>query len=235
MVGSMLGLAPFILAFTFWIAATHFDAARQAKLNEANGIRAAYLRADLLPEPQRAEIGDLLREYVDVRLEAIRSWNIKQAISRSEELHSRLRSQAVAAREKTSSPIFAGYFIQPLTALATASIGCHAGLTGASRPLVVAAFVLIISAVMLSIADIDSPRRVALGVSQQVLVDLRRAMSEPYHCSAWEFANPPRLNVNERGASGVAFCALCGFLGSVVAFHHRKYFWKGLLEECQFD
>jgi hypothetical protein len=209
MVGSMLGPAPFILAFTFWIAATHFDTARQSKLNEANGSRAAYLRADLLPEPHRAEIRDLLREYVDVRLEAIRSWNIEQAISLSEELHSQVWSQAVAAREKTSSPIFAGHFIQSLnevvalharrvtvglefripnhiwyvlyaiTTLAAASLGCHAGLTGASRPLVVTAFVMIISAVMILIADIDGPRRVAFRVSQQVLVDLRRAMSKP--------------------------------------------------------
>jgi len=125
------------------------------------------------------------------------------------ELHSQVWSQAVAAREKTSSPIFAGHFIQSLnevvapharrvtvglefripnhiwyvlyaiTTLAAASIGCHAGLTGASRPLVVTAFVLIISAVMLLIVDIDCPRRVAFRVSQQVLVDLRRAMSEP--------------------------------------------------------
>jgi hypothetical protein len=30
---------------------THFDTVRQAKLNEANSIRTAYLRADLLPDP----------------------------------------------------------------------------------------------------------------------------------------------------------------------------------------
>ena len=148
-------------------------------------------------------------EYVDVRLEAIQSGNLEQAISRSEELHHRLWSQAVAAREKTSSPIFAGYFIQSLnevialharrvrvalefripgaiwyvlyaiTTLAAASIGCHAGLTGASRPLVVTVFVLIISVVMLLIVDLDHPRRGALRVSQQVLVDLRRTMSSP--------------------------------------------------------
>jgi hypothetical protein len=209
MVGSRLGLAPFILAFTFWIAATHFDATRQAKLNEANGSRAAYLRADLLLKTHRAEVRNFLREYVDVRLEAMRSGNIEQAISRSEKLHSQLWSQAVAAREKVSSPIFAGHFIQSLnevialhvrrvmvglefripnhiwyvlyaiTALAAASVGCHAGLTGASRPLVVTAFVLIISAVMLLIADLDHPRKGALRLSQQVLVDLRRTMDGP--------------------------------------------------------
>jgi len=209
MVGTMLGLLTFILAFTFWLAATHFDGARQALLNEANAIRTAYLRADLLPEPQRAEIRDLLREYVDVRLEGARSGKIQQAIARSEELHSQLWSQAVAAGEKSSSPYFTGYFIQSLNdlialhtrrltvgrefsiplpiwimlyvimPLAVASIGCHAGLTETGRPLVAVAFVLIISVVMTLIADLDNPRKGWLRVSQQALVDLRRTMGAP--------------------------------------------------------
>ena len=209
MVPPCFGLLTFILAFTFWIAASHFDAVRQAKLNEANPIRTAYLRADLFPEPNRTEIRNLLREYVDIRVEVIRSGNLEQAISRSEELQNRLWSQAVSAREKSSSPVFAGYFIQALnevialhtrrltvglgfripnaiwyalyviTALAMASIGCHAGLSGASRPLVVTSFVLIVSMVMILIADLDSPRRGVLRVSQQVLVDLRRTMNVP--------------------------------------------------------
>jgi hypothetical protein len=113
-VGAMLGLVTFILAVTFWIATAHFDATRQSLLNQVNAIRTAYLRADLLPEPHRAEIRNLLREYVDIRLEAVRSGNIKPAIARSEELHGMLWSHAVAARENVSSPIYAGYFIQSL-------------------------------------------------------------------------------------------------------------------------
>src|SRR5215471_3160467 len=66
MVASMTGLMTFMLAFMFWIAASHFDGVRQAKLNEANAIGTVYLRADLLPEPQRTEIRNLLRKYVDI-------------------------------------------------------------------------------------------------------------------------------------------------------------------------
>jgi hypothetical protein len=114
MVRSMVGLMAFTLAVTFWIAATHFDSARQSGLNDVNAIRAAYLRADLLPEPYRTEIRNTLREYVDVRLEGARSGNIEQSISRSEEVQSRLWSQAIAAREKTKNPIFDGYINQSL-------------------------------------------------------------------------------------------------------------------------
>jgi hypothetical protein len=209
MVRSMLSLVAFTLAVTFWIAATHFDGARQSGLNDVNAIRAAYLRADLLPEPHRAEIRDLLREYVDVRLNGLRSGNVEQAIARSEELQRRLWSLGAAASEKTKNPIFDSYLNQSLNeviaihakrvaiynefnipamvwvalyvimALAMASVGCHVGLTCVSRPPVVPAFVLIFSVVMVLIADLDHPRDGAFRLSDRALVDLRNMMNAP--------------------------------------------------------
>lgn len=207
MVASMLSLLTFILAFTFWIAASHFDAARETLLREAKTIRTAYLRADLLPNPQRTEIRNLLREYVDVRLEGVQTGKIRPAILRSEELHSQLWSQMVAAKEKTSSPILAGYFIQSLNevislhtkrvivglefripntiwlmifiiaVLALTAIGYHGGLTKARRPLVVLVFALIFSVAIILIADLDRPQGGLLKVSQQALIDLQSAMN----------------------------------------------------------
>lgn len=204
----MLGLVAFILAFTFWIAASHFDATRQAILNDANAIKMTYLRADLLPEPYRGEIRDLLRDYVDIRLESMRTGMYDQAIPQLEEIHGRLWSQAIAASEKVSSPFFAAHFIQSLNemislhtrriivrrefripsaiwvvlyvivTLAAASVGCHAGLTGTRRPLVAIAWALIFSVVILLVADLDNPRRGALKVGRQVLEDFRRAMGD---------------------------------------------------------
>ena len=209
LVGGMLGLEAFMLAFTFGGAATHFDARRQALLNEANAIRTAYLRADLLPEPHRAEIRNLLREYVDVRLEGIRSGKIEEAIARSEELHGELWLQAGASKEKATSPAFAVQFIQSLneiialhtkrvitgmefripdilwivlyliTALAAASIGYHSGLSGRSRPLVVLGFILAFSSVIFLIEDLDRPGHGLLEVSQQAMVDLQKKMNAP--------------------------------------------------------
>jgi len=196
-----------MLAFTFGGAASHFDARRQALLDEANAIGTGYLRADMLPEPHRTEIRNLLREYVDVRLEGVRSEKIEQKIARSEELHGRLWLQAAASREKTPSPAFAVQFIQSLneiialhtrrvitglefripniiwivlygiTALTAASIGYHSGLTGRSRPPVVPAFILAFSAVILLIADLDRPLYGILEVSQRALADLQRTMN----------------------------------------------------------
>ena len=69
-VGAMLGLLAFLLAFTFGMSASRFDARRQLVLQEANAIGTAYLRADMLPEPQRSEIRNQLREYATLRVAA---------------------------------------------------------------------------------------------------------------------------------------------------------------------
>jgi hypothetical protein len=209
MVGAMIALMSFTLAVTFWIAATHFDGSRQARLNDINAIRAAYLHSDLLPEPYRAQIRALLREYVDVRVEGVISGNLEKAIPRSEEIQSLLWSRAMAGKEKTLNPVFDNFLTRSLTdvsthhakrvavyrefniptlvwgalyaitALAMASIGCYAGLTSARRPPVVPAFVLIFSVVMILIADLDSPQSGAFRVSHKALFDLQHTMNAP--------------------------------------------------------
>ena len=120
MVGGMLGLLTFVLAFTFWIAATHFEAVdNPSSVRRRDQDRLSG--ADLLPENESTEIRNLLREYVDIRLEAYQSGNFEPLFQRSRDLHIRLWSEAIAAREKTSSPIYAGYFIQSLNDV----IGLH--------------------------------------------------------------------------------------------------------------
>src|SRR5438045_2424754 len=47
-VAATLGLLAFVLAFTFGLAATRFDARRQVVVKEANAIGTAYLRAGML-------------------------------------------------------------------------------------------------------------------------------------------------------------------------------------------
>src|SRR4030095_4110003 len=94
-VGATLGLLAFMLAFTFGLAGSRFEDRRQILLSEANAIGTTYLRAAMLPEPMRTEAQNLLREYVDLRLEAVQQpGKLQQAIARSEELHNQLWSLA---------------------------------------------------------------------------------------------------------------------------------------------
>lgn len=100
MVGVALGLLAFMLAFTFGLAGTRFEARRQLVQTEANAISTTYLRADLLPEPMHTDAQSLLREYVDARLAGTSSDKLLESISKSEEVQRRLWSQAVLALQK---------------------------------------------------------------------------------------------------------------------------------------
>ena len=99
MVAATLALLAFLLAFTFGLAASRFDVRKGLVIEEANAIGTTSLRAGLLPEPHRSDVRRLLREYVDVRLEAVQPGKLSRSIGRSEELHARLWAHAVAVGE----------------------------------------------------------------------------------------------------------------------------------------
>ena len=108
MVGSTLGLLAFVLAFTFGMAASRYDARQQLVLEEAITINSADLSARLLPEPHRSEVRALLGEYVDVRLKgALVPGELPRAISRSVELLDELWSRAAALEDEASTMPFA--------------------------------------------------------------------------------------------------------------------------------
>lgn len=71
--GVILGLAAFMLAFSFSIVADRYSTRKDLVRQEANAIGTAYLRTDVLPEADRLKSRELLRLYVDNRLEAARS------------------------------------------------------------------------------------------------------------------------------------------------------------------
>jgi len=67
-VSAALGLLALLIGFTFSLAVDRFDARRFLVLEEANAIGATYLRAQLLDEPHRARMTDLLIRYLDNRI-----------------------------------------------------------------------------------------------------------------------------------------------------------------------
>lgn len=115
---AMLGLMALMLAFTFSMALSRFESRRDAVLNEANAIGTTALRARLLPEPQRSETLKLLREYVQIRLEIVRSATSlaerTPAVNRSNALQEALWQQAKAMAAIDKGPVPTGLFIQSL-------------------------------------------------------------------------------------------------------------------------
>jgi hypothetical protein len=207
-VAATLGLLGFILAFTFGLAASRFDARRQIVVDDANAIGTTYLRAGLLPEDRGVKIRKLLREYVDARLEAAVSGNTDQMLRRSDELQRALWNEAEAVGRAYPNSIVVGLFIQALndmidihskrilvtvrgripgmlwgalylvTILTMVGVGYQGGLTKSKRSLAILVLVVTFSAIMLLVADLDRPHEGHLRVSHQAMFDLRNTMNE---------------------------------------------------------
>jgi hypothetical protein len=205
MVASTLGLLAFILAFTFGLAASRFDAKRQLVVDEANAIGTTYLRAEMLPE-RRDDIRALLREYVNVRIQAIDPGKLAESIRHSEDIQNRLWAMSVPIAAKNPNSIIVGLYIQSLndvidlhtkrltaavrnripfaiwaalyaiSIFSFAAMGYHSGLTGTIRSLVIIVVAFTFSVVIVLIADLDRSQEGVLKVSPQALIDLRQSM-----------------------------------------------------------
>lgn len=208
-VGATLGLLAFVLAFTFGLAASRFDAKRQIVVEEANAIGTAFLRAGLLPDDSGEKVRKLLVEYVDERLDFVQTGNIEHLLSRSEELHYELWKEAEAVGKKEPPSIVVGIFIQSLnevidlhskrvfvatqnrlpgilwstlylvTALTMAGVGYHEGLSQSRRSLAVLLLVSAFSIILTLVADLDRPQEGFLRVSQQAMIDVQKMMNSP--------------------------------------------------------
>ncbi len=114
-VAAILGLLAFILAFTFGMASSRYDTRKQLLLDEVNAIGTAFLRTDFLSEPQRRESRKLIKEYVDIRVEAVlQPETLPQALVDSEAIHDRLWSQITALSKQNSDSVVLGLYIQSL-------------------------------------------------------------------------------------------------------------------------
>src|SRR5215467_214104 len=207
-VASELGLLAFMLAFSFGIVVSPFDLRRNSMLNEANAIGTTYLRAEMLPGSQSGPIRQLLRDYVDVRLQATNGMPIAQVLHRSEEIQQQLWAQAVAAAERDPHALPTELFIQSLNEvidlhavrvmaslrnrmplpvwvvlfgvgfLSFLTMGYQAGFTKASRSPATVVIALTFVAVIWLVADLDRPVEGFLRISQEPMIDVREMMEK---------------------------------------------------------
>lgn len=205
LVGAVLGLLAFILAFTFGITASRFDARKQLVLEEANAIGTTYLRAGLLPQTQGLEVRRLLREYADIRVTATLE-NAQEALKKSEDIHRRLWSQAKALVQEDVDSEIRSLFIASLnelidlhqsrktvalqyripgtvwlsvyllSVLSMLTVGYQVGMSGTRRLRGTPVLAAAFSLVILMIADIDRPGEGLMRVSQQPIADVQQMM-----------------------------------------------------------
>ncbi len=114
-VGAMLALLAFIMAFAFSKASSRFDARKQLVLDEANAISTTILRTDFLAEPSRTESRKLLKEYVNIRVEAaLDREKLPQVLVDSEIIHDRLWSQVTHSSNQTKDSVLLALYIESL-------------------------------------------------------------------------------------------------------------------------
>ena len=202
--GAIFALVGFLLAFTFGMAGSQYNARRQLVLEDANAIGTAYLRAAQLPDSYRLNTRALLRDYVSDR-HIVDVETLGARTARWEQLQERLWAEATAAAETHPTPI-TSLFIQSLnemfdiharrktitlwtrippmifvtlaflSVLIMASLGYVLGLSG--RRHIVPTFLLVLTyaTVFLLVIDLDRPEQGLFRVSQQPMIDLRQSM-----------------------------------------------------------
>jgi len=116
--GSTLGLLAFMLAFTFGMSGSRFDARKQLVLDEASAVLRAYQRAQFLPEPQRSECSRLLRDYVELRTRVATMQSLAEMqdlVTRSEGVQDALWKETATLADRPSAIL--SIFIQSLSEL----------------------------------------------------------------------------------------------------------------------
>lgn len=110
---AVLGLLGLLLGFTFSMSVNRYELRRDMVLKEANAAGTTWLRAGLLPEIERAPARDLLRRYVETRLEYQRVSDdpiqLATGLAQSGEIQRALWEQAERAAKEAPTSITATY------------------------------------------------------------------------------------------------------------------------------
>jgi hypothetical protein len=206
-VGGMLGLMAFLLAFTIGIVINQQNGRKEMVVTEANAVGTAYLRAGFLGEPDRTSTRDLLREYVELRLAVAEDLGLfDSGLKRSEEIHSELWSivegNVSQGQESAIMALFVdsinevidvhslrltafelrlprllGIVLYIATLLSFLLVGVSQSADGKRDPLAMLLFALAFVAVLMIVVDLDRPQQGLLTVSQSALSDLLRQMT----------------------------------------------------------
>ncbi|HSF88836.1 MAG TPA: DUF4239 domain-containing protein [Saprospiraceae bacterium] len=111
--GYVLALLAFIIAFTFGIVTDRYQARKELVREEANLLRTTWMRAEFLPDTDRIEAKNLIRQYTSLRLDAVKSFDparVKEAMKECSHIQNQLWEMAVRnARQDMNSDVAALY------------------------------------------------------------------------------------------------------------------------------
>ncbi|HEY2713809.1 MAG TPA: hypothetical protein VGI60_14940 [Chthoniobacterales bacterium] len=111
--GAVLGLLGLLLGFTFAMAVARYDARREMVLKEANAIGTTWLRAGLLPGDHPKQVKELLRRYLNVRLEYREYFNdpskLAKGLRASADIENAIWTHAEAAAKESPTPVVVSF------------------------------------------------------------------------------------------------------------------------------
>ena len=200
---TLLGL---IIGFSFSMATARYDLRKTYEEAEANAIGTEYVRADLLPAAERAQVRSLLKQYTDLRIRFYRTREgdeLQQINLETARMQNDLWAAASKPAAAQPSPVIAlavggmndvlnsqGYTQAawwnriPVSAwclMFGIALFCNMLLGYGVRRLVVKLLMVLPLVVAISfflIADIDSPRGGVIRVHPQNLHSLRAGWSQ---------------------------------------------------------
>ncbi len=205
-----LTLLALLIGFTFSMATNRYDLRKTDEAAEANAIGTEYVRADLLPAAEAANLRALLTKYLEQRILFFRAQaeeEFQHINARTEELQNELWSAVGAPATAQPNPVIAlavvgmndvlnsqGYTQAaywnriPTAAWALVSaiaVGCSFLIGYGSRS-VKAGFKLLpvlplgVSVAFMLIADLDAPRHGIIRVKPQNLISLAESLPAPH-------------------------------------------------------
>jgi hypothetical protein len=118
-VSSVLGLLAILLGFTLAMALDRYDVRRHLVVEEANSIGTAYLRAQLLGEPHRTRLSNLLVEYTDNRIELATASgaSVSPLLAKNNELLTSIWAATAAGFDSISNLDFSSTFVESVNNL----------------------------------------------------------------------------------------------------------------------
>ncbi len=199
---AILTLLALIIGFSFSTVVTRYDQRKNYEEADANAIGTEYLRADLLPAEGAANVRELLRRYLDLRIafyETVDRSELGQIAADTAKLQAELWSAAAANAQPTPVRALAGSGMNdvlnaqgytqaawsnriPLAAwslMGLIAIACNLVLgygERSNRYALLLVIPVVVSISFLLIADIDSPRGGVIRVMPVNLIMLQQSI-----------------------------------------------------------
>lgn len=205
--GAILALLGLLLGFSYSGAASRFLDRQQLSVQEANAVGTAALRADLLADPYRTRLKELLREYTRARIDMqgeIDSPPTSPLRQRVEQLQKELFQTSADGIRPT--PVLGGPVLNPVNELidlhttrlaaqrrhlplaifvlllicagvSLGSVGYGNGVAG-RRELLSFGLVFLVAATLWIILDLDFPRIGLIQVDETPLLDAVDSLAE---------------------------------------------------------